>query len=519
MKLLVVSLLRLGDIIQQKPLLEGLRRQFPQAQIHLLLNRQFSQASQLLENCVDEFIYFDREGLQKGLGEANYNFMWSFTELEKLIHQLSAHNYDSVYNFTHNRLTAYIIGAMTAQNKKGLHQSEGRFRGLENAWLKYFNERFSGRSLSLFHYVELLGNAFAIPVQKTPARLSGKKYKRVLFQVLTSDIKKNWGLENYRQLKFQIEKALVDYRVQILGAPYEREKLLQVFAEEDLLICNLQDVKALCSQVDLLVTGDTSIKHLAAQEGLATIEISLGGSDSIKTGAFSLNAQVITSTVACAPCVHSVACPQASHLCGEDVSVDQVFAAVWKSLSQDPQAHVNLERELDRAVWTAFLNGASQGDSLELRTQLTEKDLARVEQSTADLYTALRRIEAILPTETPTDSNQNSNKQLSSLDAAELVSCAQSILRSGQDRAGFFQVYVEALTQKYNLPIQIYNRVNAALTEIRELLRLRESLIQELSTPVLKEGDYYAKGIGQLSIGGFEETGKSLQRNYEDADL
>ena len=61
MKLLVVSLLRLGDIIQQKPLLEGLRRQFPQARIHLLINRQFSQVSQLLGNTVDQYIYFDRE--------------------------------------------------------------------------------------------------------------------------------------------------------------------------------------------------------------------------------------------------------------------------------------------------------------------------------------------------------------------------------------------------------------------------------------------------------------------------
>jgi ADP-heptose:LPS heptosyltransferase len=441
--------------------------------------------------------------------------MWSYSELEKLINQLSAQNYDSVYNFTHNRLSAYIIGAVTAQNKKGLYQSEGRFRGLENAWLKYFNDRFSGRSLSLFHYVELLGNAFAIPVAKTPLRAKGKAHKRVLFQCLTSDVKKNWGLENYRQLKFQIEKALVDYRVQILGAPFEREKLLQVFEEKDLLICDLQDVKQLCTQVDLLVTGDTSIKHLAAQEGLPTIEISLGGSDSLKTGAFSLNAQVIASTVACAPCVHSVACPQASHLCGEDVSVDQVFAAVWKSLSQDAQAHFHLERELDRAVWTSFLSGTPQNALLSHRDQLTEKDLARVEQSTASLYAALRRIEAILPSETSTDGSN----QLSSLNAADLVSCAQNVLQSGHDRAGFFQVYVEALTQKYNLPIQIYNRVNKALDEIRELLRLRESLIQELSTPVLQEGDYYAKGIGQLSIGGFEEAGKSLQRDHQDADL
>lgn len=515
MKLLVVSLLRLGDIIQQKPLLEGLRRQFPQAQIHLLINKQFSQVSQLLGNTVDQYIYFDREALQRGLGEANYNFMWSYSELEKLVNQLSGENYDSVYNFTHTRLSAYIIGAVTAQDKKGLYQSEGRFRGLENAWLKYFNDRFAGRSLSLFHYVELLGNAFSIPVEKTPSRTTGKAHKRVLFQCLTSDVKKNWGLESFRQLKFQIETALNDYRVQILGAPFERTKLLQVFEEKDLLICDLQDVKALCSQVDLLVTGDTSIKHLAAQEGLPTIEISLGGSDSQKTGAFASNAQVISSNVACAPCLHSAACPQTSHLCGESISVDQVFAAVWKSLSRDTQAHFNLERELDRAVWTAFLSGTSQNSLLQFRDQLTETDLARVEQSTTALYAALKRIEAILPSEATVDTG----KQLSALNAAELVSCAQSVLQSGHDRAGFFQVYVEALTQKYNLPIQIYNRVKSALEEIRELLRLRESLIKELSTPVLKEGDYYAKGIGQLSIGGFEETGKSLQRDYQDADL
>lgn len=518
MKLLVVSLLRLGDIIQQKPLLEGLRRQFPQAEIHLLLNRQFSQVSQLLGNCVDRYIYFDREALQKGLGEANYNFMWSYSELEKLVNELSAQNYNSVYNFTHTRLSAYIIGAVTAQEKKGLYQADGKFRGLENAWLKYFNDRFSGRSLSLFHYVELLGNAFAIPVQKTALRASGKAHKRVLFQCLTSDIKKNWGLENFLQLKFQIEKALVDYRVQILGAPFEREKLLQVFDEKDLLICDLQDAKSLCSQADLLVTGDTSIKHLAAQDGLPTIEISLGGSDSLKTGAFAVGAQVISANVACAPCLHSAACPQASHLCAQNVSVDQVFAAVWKTLSRDSKVQVQLERELDRAVWTAFLSGSAQ-DALspleQFRDQLTEIDLARVEQSTTDLYSALKRIEAILPSQAEAEAG----RQLSAVNAAELVSCAQSVLRSGQDRAGFFQVYVEALTQKYNLPIQIYNRVKSALEEIKELLRLRESLIKELATPALKEGDYYAKGIGQLSIGGFEETGKSLQRDHQDADL
>ncbi len=65
MKILVLSLLRLGDIIQQEPLLKGLREKHPSAEIHLLLNRQFASVERVLDSVVDKYIYFDRESLQK----------------------------------------------------------------------------------------------------------------------------------------------------------------------------------------------------------------------------------------------------------------------------------------------------------------------------------------------------------------------------------------------------------------------------------------------------------------------
>ncbi|MEN0060386.1 MAG: lipopolysaccharide heptosyltransferase-I, partial [Bdellovibrio sp.] len=68
MKILVLSLLRLGDIIQQGPLLRGLRQKYPQAQLHVLAHSQFSQAEKILEGVVDRWIYFDREAVQRGLG-------------------------------------------------------------------------------------------------------------------------------------------------------------------------------------------------------------------------------------------------------------------------------------------------------------------------------------------------------------------------------------------------------------------------------------------------------------------
>ncbi|MFS4458394.1 glycosyltransferase family 9 protein [Bdellovibrio sp. HCB2-146] len=513
MKILIVSLLRLGDIIQQVPVLRGLRQQFPEAQIDLLLNRQFSQAEELLKDLVHEFIYFDREALQKGLGEASYNFMWSYTQLEGLIGKLSDSRYDQVYNFTHTRLSAYLVGAIKAENKQGLYQSEGRFRGLEDPWLKYFNDRFSGRNISLFHYAELLGHAFRIPVAREPQREQGKKSKRILFQCLTSDEKKNWGLQNFKALKQTIEMSLVDYRVQILGASFEREKLLSVFDEKDVLICDLSEVKTILQGADLLVTGDTSIKHLAAQQGVPIVEISLGGSDPAKTGAFVESAEVLTAKIPCAPCVHSQACTQNSHRCAEAIDIDQVFAAVWRLLSGETIRDVNFERELDRSVWQAYLDKHLQNDLIQL--QPAAETLQAQQAINQDLRGMLRRIEKALPKK----ENFEKQKQISSLEVSELILCAQDILRSGKDKAGYFQAYVESLTQKYSLPIQVYNRVSQALEEVRELLQLRERFVNDLIAPVSKEGDYYAKGIGQLPISGFEEARASLQRDYQDADV
>lgn len=524
MKILVVSLLRLGDLIQQEPLLRGLREKNPGAEIHLLINTQFATAESLFAGVVDRFFYFDREALQRGLGEANYNLLWSYTRLEGLVGELNAQMYNQVFNFTHNKLSAYVIGAIKAQEKRGLYQQDGRFQGLENRWLRFFNDRFSGTQRSLFHYVEILGNAFGVPTVRKAIEPRGKS-KLVLFQCLTSDDKKNWGLTNFSQLKAAIEEALVDYEVCILGAPFEREKLAQVFGESDLLICGLSEAKEHLKRAALLVTGDTSIKHLAAQYGTPVVELALGSSDWTKTAAFSEGARILSGNTACAPCGHSMKCSQKSHLCAEAISVDQVFAAVWDQLSHGPQKQVLETRDLERAVWSIYLNNQTLEDensfancALELVKKFGAESVqsaqATFKQHSAQIQKMSQRIQQSLPTRASLQAKANLNTG----DVADLIICAQDILHLKQDEFGYFQGFVEALTLRFAHPVQVLERVETALKEINELNKIRENLTRYMDV-VSKGGVYYATGIGKLSISGFEEAGTSLQRNYEDADL
>lgn len=521
MKILVLSLLRLGDIIQQGPLLKGLRKKYPAAEIHLLLNRQFTSVERVLDGVVDKYIYFDREALQKGLGEASYNILWSYKQVENLVERLDQESYDIAYNFTHNKLSAYLLGALNISDKRGLYQEEGRFQGLTNPWLKYFNDRFSGTQKSLFHYVELLGKAFDIPTPMTTVLTPKKNSKLILLQCLTSDSKKNWGLEKFHQLKRTLEISLIDYEVLVLGAGFERETLLKVFSEKDLLICDLSEARKHLQNAAVLVTGDTSIKHMAAQTGTPIVEIAIGSSDPVKTSAYSSQTMILKAHVPCAPCGHSQACSQKSHLCAEDVTVEQVFGAVWDQVSGEKIAQQSLVRSLERTVWGLYLDQGQSDTISALQPILMNYSAACLNQAIPQwieqsaLYQEwLEKARAVLPTREFLAAKRN----FQSSDITDLILCAQDILKSRKDEAGYFQSFVEALLSRFNHPVQIYDRVSTALQEAEELLKIRTECTRYLY-PVSTEGAYYAKGIGQLPINSFDEIGKSVQRNRENAEL
>ncbi|WP_413295278.1 glycosyltransferase family 9 protein [Bdellovibrio sp. HCB185ZH] len=524
MKILVVSLLRLGDIIQQQPLLKALREKNPQAQIHLLINRQFSHVEGLLTGLVDKYHYFDRDLLQRGLGEASFNILWSHQQIEQLVQTLNRENYQQVLNFTHNKLSAYLLGALQVPMKKGLHHSEGKFQGLENPWLRYFNDRFSGIQASLFHYVELLGKSFDLPVQKAAA-MPATKSKLVLFQCLTSDTKKNWGLNNFKKLKETIESSLVDYKVKVLCAPFEKESLKSHFSDVDLIACDLLGAQELLKQSCLLVTGDTSIKHLAAQLGVPTVEMVLGSSDWTKTAAYSLMTEIINARVPCAPCSHSQACSQKAQICAEQITVDQVFAAIWDKLSKRASVSTVSIRDVERTAWSLQLDGGSQSHvlsyastALQFSESFSKENLRQVLAEARQLQTEYDNWLHALESSFPTRKEIATKTQLKSQDIGEFILTAQEIIKSKKDAAGYFQSIVENLMTRFSSTLQFHEKMQAALAEVRELLQSRGQFIHSLEI-VLKEGAYYAAGIGQLSIDGFEEAGRSLQRGREDAAI
>lgn len=457
MKILVLSLLRLGDLIQQRVLLNSLREKHPGAEIHLLVNRQFQSVESLFVGEGIRFHYFDRRLLQKTIGEPAFNLFTPLDLLEDLIRSLDAEHFDLALNWTHNRLSAFLLGSLNIPEKKGLVIQGGQVRGLENPWLRYFNNFFSGVGHSFFHYNEILGKAFNLsprpwPLRKDPA---GPIY----FQCFTSEAKKNWPLENYRELFDMLNKEYPNDEVRVLAAPAELETLSTLFPSASLYPCGLGEARELLREARLLITPDTSIKHLAAECGTPVLEIALGSADPVKTAAFADEVHVICEEISCFPCPHGGECSQASRLCAEALPASRVYERARPILAgTDPVTRAPAKIRLERAVWTSYLDGIDlqMTDDFIFSTELMEST-DRLWQHQLDF-----------------ESCEKFN---------EIFKTLQQIKADGLDQGFYFHRLALVFGDRFDSAENAIRALKEGLAQSRELLEIRSRLIHHsLST-------------------------------------
>ena len=348
MKILVLSLLRIGDIAMSAGVLRDLRARYPEAQIDLLLNKQCSQIAPLLKS-VDCFYYFDRQALQAGLGDANTPVFQSYELLNELLDQVTETHYDLAINLTQNRLSGWLMGLIPAKQRIGLVlEADGR-ASFNSNWFRYMNVQIDQEGSEVFHFndifrfalglenavqTELVSNNSRQPalVETEAGRLEalsivGDSKTLVSVQMLTSDTKKDYPLIQYVRALSDFAKRHPDAQLAILAAPFEHERLEPVVSQLKraghtafLAVTSFEGALSVVKRSRLLITLDTSIKHLAAAVGTPVLEICVGSADPYRTGADLQGAIVLQSKEACAPCSHSKACHREAHFCSSRIS-------------------------------------------------------------------------------------------------------------------------------------------------------------------------------------------------------
>jgi ADP-heptose:LPS heptosyltransferase len=317
MKILALSLLRLGDIFMHQEILRDLKRIYPQAKVDLVINEQFSLAGPLLHE-VDQLHLFPRSFLQQELIEPSGSFFRAYSKIKHWVHQINLEEYDLVLDLTHTFLSHKVMDLIHAKEKRGSVSS-------------YLNDVFSVASSTSFHYIDALRRSLKIQNFQNPRRIESRRIKKISIQPLTSDSKKNWSLSSFRQLISHLEAEHPEYQIQILGAPFEEATLRDNFVETERVkieILGLQDLEFRLWDTGLLISGDTATIHLASQCRTPVIGLYLGSADPFQTAPWLEGALVFHSVEACSPCAHSSTCSQSSHLCSENLKPSQVGEAV-----------------------------------------------------------------------------------------------------------------------------------------------------------------------------------------------
>lgn len=157
----------------------------------------------------------------------------------------------------------------------------------------------------------------------------------------TNSRAKRWPADRYAKLSDRLQAEL-NVNVILVGSEDEKdisEAVISVSKKQPIDLTgktDLAEAVAILSEIDLLISNDMGLAHVAPAVGTQTIAI-FGPTNSETTRPYSLNAEVIRKDVDCSPCMLRD-CP-IDHRCMTRISVEEVFDTAKRRLADDEEEY------------------------------------------------------------------------------------------------------------------------------------------------------------------------------------
>ncbi len=385
MKILVVSLLRLGDLVLQTAALNSIRKTYPRAEIHLLTNDSNKGITSSLPN-VTKVHYFPRKFLQTSLGEIQIPTLWGHNRLKSFIAEVNASDYSLAINLTHNRLSGHLMNLIQASEKQGLVIDNNQRPAFGSRWFRYMNNISTTYSKHKFHLsdvyqwacgaeenekIQLVATAEGEAEAAEIIKLLSNSNSITVLQTQSSDTKKNWRNESWAQFIQNTIQLHINENVLLIGSPSEKPELEKIKnlvqdsrGQVKIVTPTLAGAYSLLRHARILVSVDTSIKHIGAAARTKVIELCIGSSDLQSTGAYEIGSLIVKSKEGCAPCHHSATCHRSEHFCSASISPELVAGLYNATVNADlagvshsadeyqQQAEVYVTSQTQNGFWT-----------------------------------------------------------------------------------------------------------------------------------------------------------------------
>jgi ADP-heptose:LPS heptosyltransferase len=324
----------LGSIVQATPLLQTLRRQYPDATILFVTtpaNKQMLGKIPL----VDEVVLLNDKtigSLLRGI----FPFVWTlFRKKIDLYIDLEVYS-----NFSS------VITALTnAQNRFGYYLKESNYRMGIYTHMMYYNSAVPisevymqwSRLLQVREEIQDLyefeTSAAAFP--KADGLTATDRYLVINPNASDLRIERRWPAEGFVQLIQLLLQQYPQCRILLVGAPNERDYVTtiydQVVHERVLNMAgrtSMEELICLLKHAAVVITNDTGPMHLAFAVKAPTV--ALFGPCSPRQYGINANAAIVYKNVYCSPCVHEFRIPPClgNNQCMKQITVPEVLTQV-----------------------------------------------------------------------------------------------------------------------------------------------------------------------------------------------
>jgi ADP-heptose:LPS heptosyltransferase len=350
-KTIVVSkYVGMGSIIQATPLLQTLRKNYPQAHI-IFLSRASNKSLLRHFPFIDEVITIEDE-----------NFFTLFRSTLKALIRLWKHNPGVLIDLeVYSHFSAIISSLSLAKNRLGFIKNENNYRRGLFTHKVYFNQK-SLISEAYLRFAELLGcrdlsrDLYRIILSeelKTSESYLKKagisiREKYIVINPNASDlrIERRWPAEKFIAFILELLERKPGHKIVLTGSTAEESYVNSITSaiENSRLIntCGKLDLEGLISLIDnaeVLVSNDTGPMHLGYAQQKKTVAL-FGPADPEQ---FTKNGEeyVIYKNVACSPCVHTFLTPpcKGNNRCMKDIEVEEVLNIVEYALKANTSVH------------------------------------------------------------------------------------------------------------------------------------------------------------------------------------
>ncbi len=377
--ILLVNLMRMGDILQMTPLIQALREERPDTRISMLLNEAFVEVAQRID--VDTVLPFPVRSLVEAVSGAD-NPARACGLLHELVQSVNRERpYDLVINLTPSKSASSFSSLIAHQAHKGMWLGkDGSFLAAD-PWAAYLVTMTANRRTNPFHLVDIwlqtLGKEGPRSLQLSLSPGDVRKAGTLLtecginigrdvlvgFQVSASQREKCWSEKEFVRLGQALHQGL-RARVLLFGIAGEEPLCRRIGTQipGSLNLAGRTDIGSLAGVLRhcrALVTNDTGTQHVAAAVGIPVVVISVGPVFFRETGPYGEGHLVFQAKMPCAPCSFQVSC--LNPVCKGKIHAQLVYQALVGLLRGEKGVPSDLPKDVscyrsgfDREGWLEF---------------------------------------------------------------------------------------------------------------------------------------------------------------------